>query len=220
MNLKISWKPKEYHPKEISPSVGPLKGVTWMIDGTECKIAEPTDEDYSHILQSGKSGLYGIKYEVVCQVSSGRIMWVSGGGSAAEHDRNLLDAGGLLDMIPKGEIGIGDKGYLRNDLKSRILTPIPPRRVQGQHILTAEEILYNELLSSLRIEIERVFGRMKKCFAYLTHSRDRDLLTHRENFTVLANTFNIMLEFNPMRATAHSNLTNPPANLRKPPTAR
>ena len=201
------------------PLGGPLKYVNWMIDGTECQIAEPTNEDLNYVCQSGKSKLHSIKYEVVCQVSSGRIMWVHGGGPASEHDRTLFKAGKLLDYVPIEEIGIADKGYWNKEWKRRILTPIPPVSRNGQDLNTVEEVLFNETLSSLRIEIERVFGRMKVCFSYLTHSRERDLLAHRKNFTILANAFNISLEFEPLRAVPHQNLTNPPVNLSIPARA-
>jgi len=104
-------------------------------------------------------------------------MWISGGVSGAEHDRTVLKEGGLFEKLPKGEKGIADKGYINHRWADQIYCPIAPKNVNGVKTLTLGEDLYNTTLSSMRIEVERVFGRMKT-FKVLTHSRDRNLLRH------------------------------------------
>lgn len=146
-------------------------------------------------------------------------MWVSGGGPGAEHDRRVLEKNGLLEVVPEGELGIGDKGYQKEEYRDKLVWPIFARKVHGRATLTWGEHLYNLNLCSLRVEIERVFGRMKKAFAFLQLSRDRNLHEHRKNFNVLAHTLNIMLEFQPMRKNAPKYFVNPPATLPTPPRA-
>lgn len=217
--MQISWQPKPYHPPEKSVESGPLQGATFILDCTECRIAKPVDVESEYYYKSGKAHVTTIKYEVATQISTGRIMWVSGGGPGREHDNRVLRANGLLDHIPEGEIGIADKGYRAADFGSKLMWPVFAKRVNGVPSLTWGEHLYNFNLCSLRIEVERVFGRMKKCFTFLTHCRDHNLHRHRQDFMIIANIFNIMIEFQPMRANNHQNLINPPTHLPTPPRA-
>ena len=158
---KIDWKPQPYHKQENVPNRGPFKDCTFVLDCTECPIATPTDDEESLLFHSGKAHRCTIKYELACHISSGRIMWISGGVSGAEHDRTVLKEGGLLNQLPDGEKGIADKGYINHLWADRIYCPIAPKTVNGEKTLTLGEDLYNTTLSSLRIEVERVFGRMK-----------------------------------------------------------
>ena len=115
----------------------------------------------------------------------------------------------MFEKLPKGEKGIADKGYINHRWADQIYCPIAPKNVNGVKTLTLGEDLYNTTLSSMRIEVERVFGRMKT-FKVLTHSRDRNLLRHRLLFVVIANTFNIWNEIAPIRKNENPWIQAPP----------
>jgi len=81
--------------------------------------------------------------------------------------------------------------------------------IEAVPVMSQHEILYNFVLSSLRIDIERLFERFKN-FYVLLHCRNRNQLTHQEIFVVVAHTINISLELNPLRATTSKYILNPP----------
>lgn len=210
ISLKIGWEKKRYHPTEYIPRKGPFRNCTFVLDGTECYISEPIEETANHAYKSGKAHGHTVKYEAACHISSSRIMWISGGVSGAIHDKTVLRGGGLLNILPQDQRGLADKGYICAEWSHFLFCPIPPYERNGNPELTLGEELYNTNLSSLRVEIERVFGRMKNSFKVLQHSRDRNLYRHRLIFVVLAHTFNIWNEFEPIRAEVNQYILNPP----------
>ena len=188
-----------------------MKGVSFIIDCTQCPIRKPIDPEIAPTFQSGKSHDYTLKYEVACHISTHRIMWVSGGVSGAEADTTILSGAGLFKVLPRNERGIADKGYINKDWSSIILTPLPALKDErGFSYFFMHEIIYNEYLSSLRIQIERLFGRMKNCFKVLAGSNDTNLARHRLSFIVASNTYNIMNLWEPLRAHQHKNVADPP----------
>lgn len=208
--MQISWERKAHQAEEFKIASGPLSGASFLVDGTECQISKPSDTATQHAYNSGKSHTHSIKYEVACHISSGRIMWLAGGDSGSTHDVKVLAKSGLLEFVPIGEFGLADKGYLKANLNDAFFTPIAAYRVGGIRCLSVLEFMYNLNVSSLRIEIERVFGRMKKCFKWLSLARTRNLYEHRLTFCVLAHTFNIMIEFEPLRRELNSYILDPP----------
>lgn len=67
-----------------------------------------------------KHGKFSLKYEVICHVRTGRLLWVSGGVNASIHDLTLSRLSGILQKLQLNECLMGDKGYIGENL---ILTP-------------------------------------------------------------------------------------------------
>lgn len=213
---QISWEKKPHQPAEFVPQSGPLNGCTWIVDCIECPIAEPSDNLKSQAFWSGKDHRPTMKYEVACHISSGRVLHISGGVSGAVNDRDVLRSGGLWRKAPENENGIADRGYTSGEWNHRLFTPLSPIiDPNGLETLSFGEGMYNNMLSSLRIEIERLFERFKN-YSVLLHSRDRNQLSHREVFIVIANTVNISLEVHPLRSEVSRWILNPP-NFPLPP---
>ena len=90
---------------------------------------------------SGKAGKHTIKYETCTHISSGRIMWESGGISGAISDISLTKVSGLLDAIPDGEIGLADKGY-RGLPKEKFLVMLSKESTsENERSITTEEVV-------------------------------------------------------------------------------
>ena len=122
------------------------------------------------------------------------------------HDITLTKNSGLLDAVPLGEKGLADKGYEGLDPATFLVMLKASKVGHGEFSnvpsFTMQEHEYNRALSSQRIEIERVNGRLKR-FAVLEDFRMRDRLFHRVVFTVLCNVVNIWMELAPMRRHVH-----------------
>lgn len=211
---EVSWKKLPWHRDEVTiPEGNMFHGATFILDGIECGIAKPSDKVEDAGWFSGKAGEHTVKYETGVHIASGRIMWVSGGISGSINDISLTKTSGLLDIIPPGEIGLCDKGY--NGLpKDQFLVMLKKRstgsgNARTTHPLTTEEAIFNRLMAALRIEVERVNGRLKR-FSILWRSRVRDRFSHGIMFNVLCNVVNIQMELEPMRREMHQLLFHCP----------
>lgn len=184
--------------------MGFFKDVKFSIDGVECPISEPVDRDARYVYYSKKAGRHTIKYEVATHVSSGRIIWISGGVPGSYHDKRLFNNLGFVDYLPEGERGLADKGY--EGAGGILITPLKAIRYPAcgnpNPTLSLEEKLYNRCIGAIRIETERLNGRLKR-FNFLNHGRTRDRLLHRLYFIVIANLVNIWLEVCPLRKKLH-----------------
>ena len=203
---EVSWNRNEaWHPEEVvSPQGHPFYGVTFSIDGIECGIAKPFDDNEENVWYSDKAGQHTVKYELCTHVSSGRIMWISGGIPGSVHDYALLQSSGLLEKIPDGQRGFADKGY-SGAPPDKLLVML--KKIRGQPYLDFDEYVFNKAVSALRIEIERVNGRLKN-FGVLWRWRGRNRFSHSVIFRVLCNIVNIQMEIQPMRKNVHPILLN------------
>jgi len=121
-----------------------------IIDTTHIRIRRPkigANKDYS-----GYKHCYAKKVEVCIRAKSSEILQVSSPYSGSIHDKRIREneAIGLCDNIM-----LGDMAYIGID---KIITPIKTSKYRK---LTEEEKKYNRNLSSVRANIERVFGWAK-----------------------------------------------------------
>lgn len=207
---EVSWEKRPWHRDEVVATEDNMfHNVTFVLDGIECGIAKPSDPVQDAAFYSGKAGKHTIKYETCTHISSGRIMWESGGISGAISDISLTKVSGLLNAIPDGEIGLADKGY-RGLPKEKFLVMLSKESTsENERSITTEEEWFNRLCSGLRIEIERVNGRLKR-FGILWRYRMRDRFAHKIIFNILCNIVNIQMELQPMRKKMHDLLRHCP----------
>lgn len=212
---EIHWEPLVWHkPEPRAPEGSLLHNVTYVIDGIECGIATPTNVVNEIAYLSEKAGKHTVKYENCTALGSGRIKWLSGGVPGSIHDMELAKATGVFDIAPEGEIGLADRGYAGAP-PDRIMAVLKPQVFSDGPLVnvpcyTFEERVFNRVICSQRIEVERVYGRLKR-FQVLWHSRMKDLTLHRMLFEVLANVVNIQIELEPMRKQTHPMLLFAPA---------
>lgn len=210
---EVSWRPKVWHPGEtLAPPDSLFYRATFCLDGTECGIAKPSNKQEEELWYSDKAGQWTVKYETCTHISSGRIMWVAGGIPGSIHDIKLAQNSGVIDAVPEGEWGICDKGYVgmpAAKFKAMLKTTNILQGDVQSRTLALDEKIYNRCLSAVRIEIERVNGRLKR-FKALWRSRTRERFEHCIMFSVLCNIVNIQMELEPMRALPHPILSDCP----------
>jgi len=103
---------------------------------------------------------YCLKYTVGVQVSTGQICFVDGPRPGSMSDITALRESGLLSSIRLqnlDEVVLGDKGYVDKNVPN-ILTPVKKPPLQR---LTPEQDAFNQIISSVRIIVERSLGRIK-----------------------------------------------------------
>lgn len=127
---------------------------------------------------------------VATNLGTGEIVWIAG-GIARSHDKKIFDECGLRELlIDEGEMRLADKGYVGAE---QLYTPF-----KGND-LTPQQELWNNCLSSVRILVERMNGRIKN-FAAMQFWRGRNPLDgrHQAVFHVICNLVNISIQTNPL----------------------
>jgi hypothetical protein len=182
------------------PKTGLFRNITLIVDGTDCPINRPSARKDRELYSSGRlkeniSSRYNVKYTIACQISSGKICFVDGPVPGSYADVTSFRDCGLLFNLPKKEMILCDKGYQG---QPRCLTPY--KKDRGKLFLTAEEEAFNEVLSSVRMLVERVIGRVKVFGALGSRGRFRShtLEKHKALFTVACQITNISLEIEPL----------------------
>jgi len=177
---------------------GLFEGIALVIDGTDVPIERPNKDDEDSATQiwrrkmyfSGRDkensrSKYCLKYTVGVQVSTGKICFIDGPRPGSMSDITALRESGYIDKnVPN------------------LLTPIkkPPLRS-----LLAEQQAFNQIVSSVRIIVERSIGRIK-IFDILTERFRKGsckIENHRVIFNVCTQITNISLEREPLSYSDH-----------------
>ncbi|KAM9979686.1 hypothetical protein ACTFIZ_005937 [Dictyostelium cf. discoideum] len=165
-----------------------------VIDTTLFNIQKPTD--FQDVYYSPKHKRHGIKLEVVCNVSDGKIIWVSNefyGGS--EHDITISRHSGLVDgefNLEEDEKILADKGYLGEDIF------YCPKRGDRENLSELEKSK-EKIVLPYRQMIENVFSKLKVCKILSDRFRGK-IEELDEHARIIIFIFNIWILFNPMRA--------------------
>jgi len=109
-----------------------------ILDGTECPIQRPQNNEVQRYFYSGKSKKHSIKYEVGVKVQDSAILWVYGGEPGSVHDLTMARTGGIENQINLNEYIMADKGYIGENY---FITPI-------RNPTTELEQSYNSIISS------------------------------------------------------------------------
>ena len=96
------------------------------VDGTHCWIQEPQHPTWSQDREyfSHKHGKAGLNYELGISLSESKLIWMNGPFKVGMNDVQIFREKGLLDnLLEKGKMAIGDKGY--NGHPGFVSTPNP-----------------------------------------------------------------------------------------------
>lgn len=132
-----------------------------MTDATESPCNRPTGNEVQKKYYSGKQKTHTIKTQLTIN-SNKRIIAVSATHPGSVHDKQILDYDETIKKLPTQARHILDKGYVGVDKQnsaSNIL--IPFKRKKGQKHLPPMLADINKFLSSRRIAVEHVIGKLK-----------------------------------------------------------
>jgi hypothetical protein len=175
-----------------------FEGISLVVDGTDCPVDAPTNKDAKLGLCNTRQkdnghSQYNLKYTVLVQISTGKIMGVFGPDLGKVPDINafILHEGEM--KLNEGEIILGDKGYQGHP---RILSGI--KATKG-HPLDYDDMVFNYLLDSVRQVVECTFQRLKN-FGVLGKSGRFHCAQkkHKAVFNVCAQFTNLMIDRDPV----------------------
>lgn len=158
----------------------PIGLVNIIIDGTDCPIQCPLDNNIQRLFYSGKHKKHTIKYEIGVHKNTGNLVWISGGLPGSIHDLTMSRIGNTRSHLFPFEYILADKAYIGED---QYITPI--RSPQ-----TPEEEIYNRILNEHRVKVEHGIGRLK-FFNCLSHKWRHNILLHPIVFNLLCNVVNV-----------------------------
>ena len=164
---------------DLLPGVHPFPDAPVIIDCMFQPCTKPSGSTLTASkFYSEKHRLNGFKTETVNCASTGRVFLFNAGIPAATHDLTIYRKNEeLCDEFLGDAKLLADLGYEGiNDNKERAVVPI-----KGSH-RTAEEIKHNKALASVRVTVERFYGRMKLLFRIMRDQYRGD----RENYPVIA----------------------------------
>lgn len=147
-----------------------------VIDSFEQKVQRPKDPDERDAFYSGKKKTHPLKSQVGVNEETGAIVDVSDSVPGPTADRNLLAQSGLMNRLPEGVGGLGDRAYVGIDKLHRQGLGASPRRKPRGQPRPAEDVAYNTAFSRRRIIVETTIGRLRR-YPSLTQT-DRQ---HRQN---------------------------------------
>ncbi len=151
----------------------------YFIDATEQPINRPKNNQRDYY--SGKKKKHTLKNQIVINKNM-KITSVSKSVEGNKHDKKLYDQS---RVYTKGKSKIkGDLGYLGTE---RIA--VPNKKPKNRE-LTKEEKDYNKQLSSERIKVEHVFGKMK-VFQILSQRFRNPRAKHALIFKNIAGLYNL-----------------------------
>lgn len=133
----------------------------FIVDGTEREIERPKDSQKQKDYYSGKKRQHTIKNQVIINPRKKKIIYVSKTITGRIHDKKaLVDDGILLHAPPKAK-GLGDSGYMGVSDDCPWLNLVTPVKRKPQQELAQTAKITNKTLSSVRIRVEHVIGKLK-----------------------------------------------------------
>ncbi len=156
-----------------------LNGSYISVDGTDCRIMEPTP--FSPMWYSHKFKGPGIRYEVGVSIQTSDIVWVHGGFPCGSHPDVRIFRSGLKRMLRVNERVVADKGYT----DEKCVTP--------RQLSSARRSFY----ALLRARHETVNERLKH-FTVLRERFRHDRAKHSICFHAVANVVQVMMRTDPL----------------------
>ena len=128
-----------------------------IVDATEQKINRPRHKTRRDNCYSGKKKIYSKKTQIIIN-KNGLILHKSKSVHGKKHDKKLFDEGS--PWIPKEVVILGDSGYQGIDESVDNAVILPRRKFRGKY-RSKEDRKFNKKLSSTRILVENIIGKIK-----------------------------------------------------------
>lgn len=133
----------------------------FISDGTEKPFKRPKKPEDQKKYYSGKKKRHTLKNQITIHPKTKRILHISDTVEGKMHDKNLMEKTGMLLKVPPGSQGMGDSGYegLRKNYPwIKFITPL--KKKPGKEKTEAEKQT-NKIISSIRVKVEHVIGKLK-----------------------------------------------------------
>jgi hypothetical protein len=133
----------------------------FIVDGTEREIERPKDKTKQKDYYSGKKKEHTVKNQVIISPRKKKILYVSKTITGRVHDKKALIDDGILTMAPVKSKGLGDLGYQGTTEDCPWLNVATPLKRKPKQELSQADKETNKSLSSLRVKVEHVIGKLK-----------------------------------------------------------
>lgn len=149
-----------------------------VIDTFEQRVQRPQGykQDGTRVADdwySGKKKQHTLKTQVAVDDETGRIVDVADRVPGPTSDLTVLKDSGLLQRLPPGVGGLGDKAYIGGEkLVPGVPVAAPRRKPRGQPRPPAD-VAYNTAFSQRRIVVEHSIGRLRRFQALSQTDRHR-----------------------------------------------
>jgi len=129
------------------------------LDGTERRRQRPQDPAEQKAHYSGKKKAHTDKNIVLINESTSKIVYLGPTEAGTKHDKKAADEAAIV--YPSNatlDQDTGFQGYAPAD----VLVRQPKKKPRGQELSLVDQFL-NQIISSVRIEVEHVFAGIKRC---------------------------------------------------------
>lgn len=149
-----------------------------LIDSFEQRVQRPKQRSEADGYYSGKKKQHTLKSQVATNELDGTICDVSESVAGPTADITVLKQSGLIERLPAGVGGMGDKAYIGiTDLHPQGLGLTPRRKPRGKPY-TPEDLAFNRACTKRRMPVEHTIGRLRRY--QCLNQTDRH---HRKNHT-------------------------------------
>jgi hypothetical protein len=149
----------ERNPAQLGANLAENGETVLGIDGTERRIQRPKDNLEQQTYYSGKRRAHTVKNNVVVNLVSRQVKYLSGTYEGKKHDKKICDE--EEPTFPEGSTLYKDTGFQGYE-PSGVNTVQPKKKPRGQD-LSPEDRQRNSEISKVRIVVEHVISGIKRC---------------------------------------------------------
>jgi hypothetical protein len=133
----------------------------YIVDGTDRPYKRSKDNKTQELYYSGKKKKHTIKNQVFINPYNKKIIYTTETLPGSVHDKTAIKEDGILNNASKTSKGLGDLGYegIKKDY-SWLKFIIPLKKKKGRE-RTVEDKETNKAVSSIRVRVEHVIGKLK-----------------------------------------------------------
>lgn len=133
----------------------------YIVDGTDRSFERSKDNKTQELYYSGKKKRHTIKNQILINPKNKKIIYATATLPGSIHDKTALTNDGILDHAPPASCGLGDLGYEGIKKDYPWLTFVIPVKKKKNKDRTIAEKQTNKVISSIRVGIEHVIGKLK-----------------------------------------------------------
>lgn len=133
----------------------------YIVDGTDRPYKRSKNNKTQELYYSGKKKRHTIKNQVFINPGSKKIIYTTETLPGSVHDKTAVEEDGILNHAPKSSFGMGDLGYegtKKDYFWLKFVIPLKKKKNQGRSL---EDKATNKIISSVRVRIEHVIGKLK-----------------------------------------------------------